>query len=438
MPHELLKDIAETCGVQVISDKQRLQGILADIAPFGMVKTKKIILLAVGDNIHKKLNNSDVKNKFASQNLLDREIAGYMVDAFAYALGNTQSIPSVEKSKIERWFSDKTDYSSYEETNKPQPQPHLQPIPEYKPQPQPEYKPPPQPVYTSSTSSKEDDFFDRINVYIWAVVPAIPTMVLVFNFSNVWFWIYGIIMLSISIIGLTNCMDIDRWPSFIIAIVIICLAIGIPFMLPSKTKKEKIEIVETLAIAGEWCGNLAEGNRNIPLELEIIGNSKDSIAARMIIHTNVKVEYEYTVRLEANNLYLENKATSGNYSGNFEGVISDNNKSISGVYKSRNAELKFELSKTYRIDYDNGAYYIGEVENNKPNGKGIYYLANGNRYEGEMKDGNWNGRGILYYTNGDRTEGIFENDIPQGVFTYHYPNGTNERVRWVDNNWVRE
>ena len=369
LPHELLKDIAETCGVQVISNKQLLQGILADIAPFSLEKTKKIILLAVNDNVHKKLSNSDIKNKFAAQNFLDREIAGYMVDAFAYAHGVTQSIPNAEKSKIERWFSDKTDYSAFEETNKPQPQPHLQrlptdyilqphlqpipeykpqPQPQYKPQPQPEYKPPPKPVYTPSTSSKEDGFLNWINENIWIGAMGIPILFLVFNLGSIWYWIYGIITLTISVVCFIYFLedDIPRWLNFIIALFMTFLAIGIPLLIPSKPKKENIEIVETLAIAGEWRGNLTEGNRNIPLELEIIGNSKDSIAARMIIHATTKVEYEYTVRLEGNNLYFENKAKSGNYSGDFEGVVSEDNTSISGVYKSRNAELKFELSKS--------------------------------------------------------------------------------------------
>ena len=47
-----------------------------------------------------------------------------------------------------------------------------------------------------------------------------------------------------------------------------------------------------------------------------------------------------------------------------------------------------EVIKNKKIQNDKGEYYIGEVYNNIPNGKGIVYYKNGNiKYEGEFING---------------------------------------------------
>jgi len=42
-----------------------------------------------------------------------------------------------------------------------------------------------------------------------------------------------------------------------------------------------------------------------------------------------------------------------------------------------------------------GDKYEGEIKNNKPNGKGIYYSITGDIKEGEFKDGRLNGQGKI-------------------------------------------
>ena len=49
----------------------------------------------------------------------------------------------------------------------------------------------------------------------------------------------------------------------------------------------------------------------------------------------------------------------------------------------------------YTEIYDNGKY-IGNIQNGKRNGKGIYYWDNGDKYEGDWVNGNKEGKGILY------------------------------------------
>jgi len=121
MPHEILKEIVDACGVPFFFDTKRLQGALADITQNKQIR--RIILLAVNDNIHGKLKNStnsdstirleSLKYIFATQNLLYREVADYIVDSFAYSLGIIEYVNNVDLSKINNWFTDNSDKKSF-------------------------------------------------------------------------------------------------------------------------------------------------------------------------------------------------------------------------------------------------------------------------------------------------------------------------------------
>jgi len=104
-----LKDIVAACGEQIFSNKTRLQGILADVT--ANVSIRNLILLAVNNNIHGKLKNNNsvigidsIKYQFATQNILQKEPADYIVDSFAYALGVTQSMGNIDLTKLKNWF----------------------------------------------------------------------------------------------------------------------------------------------------------------------------------------------------------------------------------------------------------------------------------------------------------------------------------------------
>lgn len=125
-PHEILKDIIEVFGVQVFSDRTRIQGILADVTKNKLMR--KIILLAIDDNIHGKLINNanrnirieSLKHNFAKQNLLNQETAYYIVDSFAYALKISNNI-DFSKYKDD-WFlviSSNPSFPESPQTNNP-------------------------------------------------------------------------------------------------------------------------------------------------------------------------------------------------------------------------------------------------------------------------------------------------------------------------------
>lgn len=61
------------------------------------------------------------------------------------------------------------------------------------------------------------------------------------------------------------------------------------------------------------------------------------------------------------------------------------------------------------ITYPDGGLYKGKILNCKPNGIGVFNLANGDRYEGEVRNGKYHGKGTYNGTDGDHYEGEWEN-----------------------------
>ena len=76
--------------------------------------------------------------------------------------------------------------------------------------------------------------------------------------------------------------------------------------------------------------------------------------------------------------------------------------------------------------------YVGQVINNKREGKGILYLNDGDRYEGDFKNGKYEGKGIYYYNNGNRYEGDYKNGKREGKAIFYFKNGDRQMGDWKD------
>ena len=77
-----------------------------------------------------------------------------------------------------------------------------------------------------------------------------------------------------------------------------------------------------------------------------------------------------------------------------------------------------------KIEYEDGKYYIGEILNGKPHGKGIKYNKNGNIiYEGECINGKAEGNGKYIYEDGSFYIGEWKNDLKHGKGIEYYKNG---------------
>lgn len=67
--------------------------------------------------------------------------------------------------------------------------------------------------------------------------------------------------------------------------------------------------------------------------------------------------------------------------------------------------------KENRIDFENVDYYIGEIKDGKPHGKGVKYYKDWKKYEGDFIKGIREGNGITTFQNGDKYIGEFGNNV---------------------------
>lgn len=74
--------------------------------------------------------------------------------------------------------------------------------------------------------------------------------------------------------------------------------------------------------------------------------------------------------------------------------------------------------------------YIGEIENNKPEGLGVGFYSTGGYYIGQWKDGQRHGQGEYFWSNGDRYKGEYVQDQRHGEGIYFYNNGYRYRGSW--------
>jgi len=110
---------------------------------------------------------------------------------------------------------------------------------------------------------------------------------------------------------------------------------------------------------------------------------------------------------------------------------------VIGIQKSFNADKTeyygdfigpllsfFNKFSEFRINLDNGNYYIGELKNEIPNGKGTLYNKKGKiKYEGNFYDGKFTANGKFIYDNGNYYEGQFINGVKQGKGIIYNKNG---------------
>ncbi|MBF0524434.1 MAG: SEL1-like repeat protein [Deltaproteobacteria bacterium] len=79
-----------------------------------------------------------------------------------------------------------------------------------------------------------------------------------------------------------------------------------------------------------------------------------------------------------------------------------------------------------------GAIYEGDLNNDKPQGRGVMMWPNGAIYEGDFADGNLTGKGKLIWPNGGRYEGGFVDNKRAGKGVDVYPDGSRYEGDFVD------
>jgi len=77
-----------------------------------------------------------------------------------------------------------------------------------------------------------------------------------------------------------------------------------------------------------------------------------------------------------------------------------------------------------------GDKYVGNWQNGKCNGQGVYFFADGASYVGEFIDNTFEGYGILINPKNERYEGYWKTGQKEGIGTFYASNGTVKLGRW--------
>lgn len=87
--------------------------------------------------------------------------------------------------------------------------------------------------------------------------------------------------------------------------------------------------------------------------------------------------------------------------------------------------------KNDRINYSDGSYYIGEILNGIPHGRGKYYWKDGDWHDGGWLNGVQSGQGTFYSASYNRTDtGIYKNGERYGKGKMVWADG-----RWYEGGW---
>ena len=84
------------------------------------------------------------------------------------------------------------------------------------------------------------------------------------------------------------------------------------------------------------------------------------------------------------------------------------------------------------VTYSKGGKYEGEWKDGLPNGQGTISFPDGSNYVGGWKDGTWDGRGIETRSDGSKYVGEYKNWKIHGLGTYTWSDGTKYGGEWKD------
>ena len=100
-----------------------------------------------------------------------------------------------------------------------------------------------------------------------------------------------------------------------------------------------------------------------------------------------------------------------------------------------NNTLGFCAEKNVALVFENGDSYEGEIQDEKPEGKGVITLKNGSVYSGNFKLGKFDGYGVLTDKSGMKYDGEWENGLKSGTgIALYVTNGSSYRGEWKRTN----
>lgn len=112
----------------------------------------------------------------------------------------------------------------------------------------------------------------------------------------------------------------------------------------------------------------------------------------------------------------------------------------SGGAKYTGQFVKHKRHGKGKVVWNNGDWYDGSWLDGEKTGQGMQYVAKYKRTDiGQFRNGSRVGSGEMKWADGSRYVGTW-NDVSgklQGQGTYYNPDGSTEKGKWVDGNWVK-
>ena len=87
-------------------------------------------------------------------------------------------------------------------------------------------------------------------------------------------------------------------------------------------------------------------------------------------------------------------------------------------------------SSSGKVIFSDKSVYVGELENELPNGYGVWTHPNGEEYKGQWSDGKENGVGVYSYPDGGEFSGNFVDGLREGSGIWSHPDGSNYHGQW--------
>ena len=186
--------------------------------------------------------------------------------------------------------------------------------------------------------------------------------------------------------------------------------------------------------------NLIVDLQNINKDKKIIGQIEDliSITTDIIDKNKQNLENYKKENINNNNGINETKMYEfGKYIGELKNDKRDG-KGIMYYNEGNKFEGYFQDDKAERgiMLYKDGEIYEGNINDGNRHGKGIFYYNNGDIYDGDFKNHYKEGKGIYYFINGDRYEGDFKNGVREGNGIMYYNNGSKEMGDYINDKKV--
>jgi hypothetical protein len=99
-------------------------------------------------------------------------------------------------------------------------------------------------------------------------------------------------------------------------------------------------------------------------------------------------------------------------------------------YREEDETLSETFDALDQINYEDGAIYKGDIENDEPNGKGQMTWVDGSTYDGEWLEGMHHGQGKYTWVDGASYEGRWVNGVKEGLGKFTWTNGVIYEGQW--------